>query len=46
MVNRLKDALERTLREELRGVVEWAAGLAWDVAKMREAFFFFFYFFF
>ena len=22
----------------MRGVVEWAAGLAWDVAKMREAF--------
>ena len=38
MVNRLKVALERTLSEELRDVVEWAAGLAWDAAKRREAF--------
>ena len=38
MVNRLKDALERTLSEELRGVVEWVDGVAWDVAKRREVF--------
>ena len=38
MVTRLKDALERTLSEELRGVVEWVDGVAWDVAKRREVF--------
>ena len=38
MVNRLKDALERTLSEELRGVVEWVDGVAWDVSKRREVF--------
>ena len=38
MVMRLKDALERTLSEELRGVVEWVDGVAWDVAKRREVF--------
>ena len=38
MVARLKDALERTLSEELRGVVEWVDGVAWDVAKRREVF--------
>ena len=38
MVSRLKDALERTLSEELRGVVEWIDGVAWDVAKRREVF--------
>ena len=38
MVSRLKDALERTLSEELRGVVEWFDGVAWDVAKRREVF--------
>lgn len=38
MVSRLKDALERTLSEELKGVVEWVDGVAWDVAKRREVF--------
>ncbi|KAF8799376.1 hypothetical protein BYT27DRAFT_7227880 [Phlegmacium glaucopus] len=38
MVMRLKDALEKTLSEELRGVVEWADAVAWDVAKRREVF--------
>ena len=38
MVNRLKDALERTLSEEMRSVVEWVDGVAWDVAKRREVF--------
>ena len=38
MVSRLKDALERTLSEELRCVVEWVDGVAWDVAKRREVF--------
>ena len=38
MVTRLKDALERTLSEELRGVVEWVDGVAWDVAERREVF--------
>ena len=38
MVMRLKDALEKTLSEELRGVVEWVDGVAWDVAKRREVF--------
>jgi hypothetical protein len=38
MVTRLKDALERTLSEELRGVVEWVDGVAWDVSKRREVF--------
>ena len=38
MVMRLKDALEKTLTEELRGVVEWVDGVAWDVAKRREVF--------
>ena len=38
MVLRLKDALEKTLSEELRGVVEWVDGVAWDVAERREVF--------
>lgn len=38
MVMRLKDALERTLSEELRGAVDWVDGVAWDVAKRREVF--------
>ena len=38
VVMRLKDALEKTLSEELRGVVEWMDGVAWDVARRREVF--------
>jgi len=38
MVSRLKDALERTLSEELKGVIEWIDGVAWDVAERREVF--------
>ncbi|KAF8152356.1 hypothetical protein B0H34DRAFT_784565 [Crassisporium funariophilum] len=38
MVMRLREALEKTLTEQLRAVVEWADGVAYDVGKRREVF--------
>jgi hypothetical protein len=38
MVMRLREALEKTLTEQLRGLVEWVDGIAFDVSKRREVF--------
>ena len=38
MVARLREALEKTLTEQLRGLVEWVDGIAFDVSKRREVF--------
>ena len=38
MVARLREALEKTLTEQLRGMVEWVDGVAFDVSKRREVF--------
>ena len=38
MVARLREALEKTLRGQLRGMVEWVDGIAFDVSKHREVF--------
>ncbi|PPQ74895.1 hypothetical protein CVT24_003048 [Panaeolus cyanescens] len=38
VAERLKQALERTLSEQVRGVVEWVDGVAWDVSKRQEVF--------
>ncbi|KAF9035273.1 hypothetical protein BJ165DRAFT_1355772 [Panaeolus papilionaceus] len=38
VAERLKQALERTLSEQVRGMVEWVDGVAWDVSKRREVF--------
>ena len=38
MVMRLRDALEKTMTEQLRGMVEWVDGIAFDVSKRREVF--------
>ncbi|TFK71394.1 hypothetical protein BDN72DRAFT_887648 [Pluteus cervinus] len=38
MVLRLKDALERTLTEQIRWLVGWIDGIAWDIGRRREVF--------
>lgn len=38
MVLRLREALERTLTEQVRAAVEWADGIAFDIAKRKEVF--------
>ncbi|TFK17334.1 hypothetical protein FA15DRAFT_761110 [Coprinopsis marcescibilis] len=38
LVSSLRDALSRTLSEQLRFAVEWADGVAYDVGKRREVF--------
>ncbi|KAK0231173.1 hypothetical protein IW262DRAFT_1261912 [Armillaria fumosa] len=35
---RFREALERALTEQIRGVIEWADGIAWDVSKRAEVF--------
>jgi Protein of unknown function (DUF4449) len=37
-VRRLKEALERALEGQVRGLVEWADGVAWDVGRRQEVF--------
>ncbi|KAF4622165.1 hypothetical protein D9613_009116 [Agrocybe pediades] len=38
VVGRVKDALEKTLSEQLRALVDYADGVAWDVGRRREVF--------
>ena len=38
IVRRLREALEKALEGQVRGLVEWADGVAWDVGKRREVF--------
>ncbi|KAF9448146.1 hypothetical protein P691DRAFT_670047 [Macrolepiota fuliginosa MF-IS2] len=38
MVTRVREALERTLTEQIRAAVEWADGVAFDVGKRKEVF--------
>ncbi|KAF9476292.1 hypothetical protein BDN70DRAFT_882609 [Pholiota conissans] len=38
MVTRLREALEKTLTEQLRAVFEYADGVAFDISKRREVF--------
>jgi len=38
MVTRLREALERTLTEQLRAVVDFADGVAFDISKRRQVF--------
>ncbi|TFK35889.1 hypothetical protein BDQ12DRAFT_634780 [Crucibulum laeve] len=38
MVMRLREALEKTLTEQLRALIEWADGVAYDVGRRREVF--------
>jgi len=38
MVMRLREALEKTLSEELRAVVDYADGIAFDISKRRQVF--------
>lgn len=33
---RLREALERTLTQQVRALLEWADGIAWDVVKRKE----------
>ncbi|KAK0436403.1 hypothetical protein EV421DRAFT_1122474 [Armillaria borealis] len=35
---RFREALERSLSEQIRGVIEWADGIAWDVSQRAEVF--------
>ncbi|KAK0206169.1 hypothetical protein DFS33DRAFT_1499100 [Desarmillaria ectypa] len=35
---RFREAVERALTEQIRGVIEWADGIAWDVSKRAEVF--------
>jgi hypothetical protein len=37
-VRRLREALERALEGQVRCLVEWADGVAWDVGRRREVF--------
>ena len=37
-VMRFRDALERTLAEQVRELIEWVDGVAWDVARRAEVF--------
>ena len=38
MIMRLREALERTLTEEVRAAAEWIDGIAFDIAKRKEVF--------
>ncbi|KAF8888404.1 hypothetical protein CPB84DRAFT_1786289 [Gymnopilus junonius] len=38
MVSRLKEALEKVLSEQIRDLVDYADGVAWDVKKRRQVF--------
>ncbi|KXN85171.1 hypothetical protein AN958_11593 [Leucoagaricus sp. SymC.cos] len=38
MAMRLREALERTLTEQVRAAVEWTDGIAFDIAKRKEVF--------
>jgi hypothetical protein len=38
MVMRLREALEKTLTEQLRAVVDYADGIAFDISKRRQVF--------
>jgi hypothetical protein len=38
MTLRLREALERTLTEQVRAAVEWADGVAFDIGKRKEVF--------
>lgn len=38
IVNRLREAIQRTLTQQLRAAVEWADGVAFDVSKRQEVF--------
>jgi len=38
MISRLREALERTLIEQVRAAVEWMDGVAFDIAKRKEVF--------
>ncbi|EDR09989.1 uncharacterized protein LACBIDRAFT_317829 [Laccaria bicolor S238N-H82] len=38
MVMRLREALEKTMTEQLKGMVEWVDGIAFDVSQRREVF--------
>lgn len=35
---RFREALERALTEQIKGAIEWADGIAWDVSKRAEVF--------
>ncbi|KAF8063575.1 hypothetical protein FPV67DRAFT_1507164 [Lyophyllum atratum] len=37
-VMRLREALEKTLAEQVRAAIEWADGVAYDIARRREVF--------
>ncbi|KAF5378126.1 hypothetical protein D9615_007578 [Tricholomella constricta] len=37
-VMRLKEALEKTLAEQVRAAIEWVDGVAWDVGRRKEVF--------
>jgi Protein of unknown function (DUF4449)/Family of unknown function (DUF5923) len=37
-MRRLREALEKALEGQVRGLVEWADGVAWDVGRRREVF--------
>ncbi|KAG5646262.1 hypothetical protein DXG03_003858 [Asterophora parasitica] len=37
-VIRLREALEKSLAAQVRGALEWADGIAWDVGRRREVF--------
>ncbi|GLB42990.1 putative protein of unknown function (DUF4449) [Lyophyllum shimeji] len=37
-VMRLREALEKTMAEQVRAAIEWADGIAWDVGRRREVF--------
>ncbi|EAU81705.1 hypothetical protein CC1G_02721 [Coprinopsis cinerea okayama7 len=38
VVSRLRDALSRTLSEQLRFAIDWADGVAFDISKRRQVF--------
>lgn len=38
LLMRLREALEKTLAEQVRAAVEWADGIAFDIAKRKEVF--------
>jgi hypothetical protein len=38
LVRRLREALEKAMEGQVRGLLEWTDGVAWDVARRREVF--------
>ncbi len=38
MVMRVREALERTMTEQVRAVVDWTDGIAYDISKRKEVF--------